>query len=224
VNKPGAYAYLIVAAIVAFVLFIFGIALFSAGHVVGPILGILALIAAARIAWFLAKVTLRMIRNRADGVIAHWDKARLTSTEFIDGFGSNAARHPLAGLTADVDVSGVVTRTAAFGPSGHLHKRKYDDRRIYVAINGPQTAVVYNRKFTRTGERLARELAGKVNLAGRQASGTTLPAQAAAAATPAPSGYPNPPSGPAAGWYAEPSGAPGRRYWDGSRWTTQTAP
>lgn len=29
---------------------------------------------------------------------------------------------------------------------------------------------------------------------------------------------------PSSGWYPDPSGAPGRRYWDGSTWTPHTAP
>jgi Protein of unknown function (DUF2510)/Domain of unknown function (DUF4190) len=32
------------------------------------------------------------------------------------------------------------------------------------------------------------------------------------------------PSPPPAGWYPDPSGAPGQRYWDGTAWTDQDAP
>jgi len=33
----------------------------------------------------------------------------------------------------------------------------------------------------------------------------------------------DPPNQPPAGWYQDPSGAPGLRYWDGNAWTTQQA-
>jgi hypothetical protein len=36
----------------------------------------------------------------------------------------------------------------------------------------------------------------------------------------APAGYPDPP----AGWYPDPSGRPGQRYWDGHKWTEHFAP
>jgi hypothetical protein len=32
------------------------------------------------------------------------------------------------------------------------------------------------------------------------------------------------PNSPAAGWYADPNGAPGLRYWDGAAWTDATQP
>ena len=33
-----------------------------------------------------------------------------------------------------------------------------------------------------------------------------------------------PPEGPVAGWYQDPSGDPGYRWWDGSQWTASVAP
>jgi hypothetical protein len=58
--------------------------------------------------------------------------------------------------------------------------------------------------------------------AGQPSSIASAPAVSAApvsvAATPAP------PPLPPAGWYADPSGGPGHRYWDGQRWTEQTTP
>jgi uncharacterized protein DUF2510 len=49
------------------------------------------------------------------------------------------------------------------------------------------------------------------------------------AAPPTASGPPVPtsapsPDAPAPGWYADPSGGAGRRYWDGARWTDQRVP
>jgi hypothetical protein len=48
------------------------------------------------------------------------------------------------------------------------------------------------------------------------------PPPPALAAPPRPSA-PAPP-GPPAGWYADPAGAGGQRYWDGAAWTQHTEP
>ena len=48
----------------------------------------------------------------------------------------------------------------------------------------------------------------------------------AAVGYPAAAGYPpmgyGAPTTPPPGWYPDPQGGPGRRYWDGARWTEHT--
>jgi hypothetical protein len=57
------------------------------------------------------------------------------------------------------------------------------------------------------------------------AGGPSAPTPASAPASPAPSAEPAgaESSGPAAGWYPDPQGQKRLRYWDGGRWTEQTA-
>jgi hypothetical protein len=49
------------------------------------------------------------------------------------------------------------------------------------------------------------------------------PDAAASPVTP-PTPPPPPPADATAGWYPQPNGLPGRRYWDGTAWTEHTAP
>ena len=61
-------------------------------------------------------------------------------------------------------------------------------------------------------------LSGPETASDAVARDTARPAPAAAAPSPAPP-PPAAPSSPPAGWYPDPLGGSGRRYWDGSRWT-----
>jgi hypothetical protein len=95
--------------------------------------------------------------NARDGVIAHWEGLRINETELIEGYGENAARHPLKGLTARVEDT--TTRVGS-----------RDERRIHVIVEGPGTAVVKGRKVTAiyNGEPSARKFAAALNMASRQ--------------------------------------------------------
>ncbi len=95
--------------------------------------------------------------NARDGVIAHWEGLRITETELIEGYGENAARRPLKGLTARVDDT-----TTRIGGR--------DERRIHVIVEGPSTAVVKGRKVTAiyNADPSARKFAAALNMASRQ--------------------------------------------------------
>jgi hypothetical protein len=70
---------------------------------------------------------------------------------------------------------------------------------------------------------------GGVTSPGPSSPAPASPAPAPAPASPAPTPSPTPepvqqdPSAPAAGWYPDPQGQKRLRYWDGGRWTEQTA-
>lgn len=73
---------------------------------------------------------------------------RLTEGELIDGYGDDARRYPLPGLTASVEDSGTVnrritaTRVVTMGPFAAAAPKKLDDREVYVSIQGPGVAIV----------------------------------------------------------------------------------
>lgn len=92
--------------------------------------------------------------NARDGVIAHWEGLRLTPTELIEGYGDNAVRHPLGGLTARVED----TRTRV---------GSRNERRIHVMVEGPNTTVIKARKVTAlyNGDASARKFAATLNAA-----------------------------------------------------------
>jgi ribosomal protein S27E len=85
----------------------------------------------------------RREQNRAEGVIYHFYKLRITRTELIKGYETDALRIPLRGLTA--------TKTD-------------DGRRVHITINGPDTKFVYsmaaNSAFTNPN---ARQFAALLN-------------------------------------------------------------
>lgn len=97
--------------------------------------------------------------NARDGVIAHWEGLRVTETELIEGYGENAARHPLKGLTARVEDT-----TTRIGSR--------DERRIHVVVEGPDTTLVKTRKVTAiyNGDASARKFAAALNTASRSNS------------------------------------------------------
>ena len=101
-------------------------------------------------------------RNRAEGVIAEWARLRITPTELILGYGKNALRFPLAGLSAKVEGSGAQARSGRLGGN--------DNRRIHVIIEGPGTAIVRTKKARATynGDAQARQFAATLNMASRQ--------------------------------------------------------
>jgi hypothetical protein len=101
-------------------------------------------------------------KPRAAGVVANWYGLRVTRSELIEGYGNNARRHPLAGLTARVEDSG----TKAHRGGGR------DDRRVHVIIEGPNTAVVKTRRVggTYNADTAARKFAATFNVLSKQAS------------------------------------------------------
>jgi ribosomal protein S27E len=70
-------------------------------------------------------------QNRAEGVIYHFYELRLSRTELIRGYGTDAPRIPLCGLTASVEVTGTSTDRG-------------EDRCVHVTISGPGTNFVYS--------------------------------------------------------------------------------
>jgi hypothetical protein len=82
-------------------------------------------------------------QNRAEGVIYHFYKLRITRTELIKGYDTDAPRIPLRGLTA--------TKTD-------------DRRRVRITVHGPHTNFIYsmatNSAFTNPN---ARQFAALLN-------------------------------------------------------------
>lgn len=70
-------------------------------------------------------------QNRAEDVVFWFCELRITRTELIKGYGPDAPRIPLRGLTATVENTGTKT--------DHV-----DDRRVDITINGPDTKFVYS--------------------------------------------------------------------------------
>jgi hypothetical protein len=95
--------------------------------------------------------------NARDGVIAHWEGLRVSETELIEGYGKDAARHPLKGLTARVEDT-----TTRIGSR--------NERRTHVIVDGPSTTVVKGKKVTAiyNGDASARKFAEALNRASRQ--------------------------------------------------------
>jgi hypothetical protein len=91
-------------------------------------------------------------QNRAEGVIYHFYELRLTRTELIKGYGTDAMRIPLRGLTATVTNTGSSTDHS-------------DDRRVHITIEGPHTKFVYSMAegFLSFATRTARQFAALLN-------------------------------------------------------------
>jgi hypothetical protein len=117
------------------------------------------------VAWFVLKAVIanqQRKQNQAEGVIAAWEGLRITNTELIEGYGQNARRHPLNGLTARVEDSGT-----------HSHN---DKRRVHLTVEGPNTAIVRTKQIggrsdgptSYHADENARKFAAALNLASRQ--------------------------------------------------------
>ncbi len=161
-------------------------------------------------------------QDRASGVIASFEAFRLTPTELIAGYKRAARRYSVAGLTARVETTGnVTTNTSGFiGPhGGSVGTTEKDSRVVHVIIEGPDTALRCSSKLenNRKADTQAQWFATQLNLASRrlgaQRNDTQAPGRDRRDATIIP---PPPPPG----WYPDPSGAPGSRYWDGQVWHT----
>lgn len=115
-------------------------------------------------------------QDKADGVVATFAGLRLTPTELIEGYGKDAIRHPVAGLTARVEDSGALnrritaTRIVAIGVFALAAKKKQDDREVYLTIEGPTTGILktVEMKKNKDAGTQARLFANRINLLGRQ--------------------------------------------------------
>jgi hypothetical protein len=88
------------------------------------------------VAWFVLKAVIanqQRKQNQAEGVVAAWEGLRVTNIELIEGYGQNARRHPLNGLTARVDDSGTRSHN--------------DKRRVHLTVEGPNTAIVRTKQI-----------------------------------------------------------------------------
>jgi hypothetical protein len=125
----------------------------------------------------------RNAQDVRDGVITVWENLRISKTQLIEGYTSNAPRHSLAGLTATVETSGTVivnTYTVhdgvrmnngqIVGPRFSSRTSTSDERQVHVRIEGPQTGFVYTVKLKDNpkADTEAREFAAQLNLASRQ--------------------------------------------------------
>ncbi len=125
------------------------------------------------ISWSFIQRVWRRKRNAADSVIFAWQDLRMSSTELIEGYSSNAPRRSLAGLTARVEASGTVGGMKSHGAFGVRLTTGYD-RLVQLTIEGPRTAI--ERTATVRSEKAmtemeARQFASALNLAGRQLQG-----------------------------------------------------
>lgn len=114
--------------------------------------------------------------DKADGVVASFRRLRMTSTELIEGRGANAVRHPLAGLSAQVEDSGTLnrritaTRLLTIGVFALAARKKQDDREVFLTIEGPNTAILetVSLKQAKDAAVKARQFANQINLRSRQ--------------------------------------------------------
>lgn len=125
-------------------------------------------------------VVRRNAQNAADHVIASFQfnegALRLTASELIEGYGEEAPRHPVSGLTASVEDSGTVnrrltaTRMLLLGPLSLAVPKKLDDRELFLTIEGPTTgllrSVTLKDKSASTGAAV-RRFAMAINTAAR---------------------------------------------------------
>jgi Protein of unknown function (DUF2510) len=196
-----------------------------------------------KISWSFIQGVWRRKRNAADSVIFAWQDLRMSSTELIEGYSSNAPRRSLAGLTARVETSGSVGSRKSYGAYG-VRISTGDDRLVHLTIEGPRTAIVRTaivRSLKAMTEVGARQFASELNLAGRQLQGEpptsagtlTMPLPPPGrgnynATRPYPLSSPPPPPVPPpsvpAAWYPDPNNEQLQRYWDGATWTEHTAP
>lgn len=119
--------------------------------------------------------------------------------------------YPVAGAEGRVEASGqvyarrTVTRSLLAGP--FAPSKKTDARELFLTIEGPTFQVAL--EIDADHQREARDFAAAINTRSR-AGGIS-------------SGPPPPPSTPA-GWYADPSGSPNLRWFDGATWTEHSSP
>jgi hypothetical protein len=171
------------------------------------VVGVVILIPVMVIGMRMTKAASRRSQNSADGVVASWENARITTTELIDGYRPNAARHPLAGLVAQASMSGGIEDTVLMSADGVVHANsRRNTSRMHVTIRGPHTALVYTAKLRWANVLGVRTFVDQLNAASRQLQGAA-PTSGASATQSTP-----------AGWYPDPSGTPGQRYWDGQQW------
>jgi hypothetical protein len=73
---------------------------------------------------------------------------RFTATELIEGYGEQATRYPLAGLTARVEDAGelnrriTATRIVALGVFALAAPKTKDTRTLFLTVEGPETAIM----------------------------------------------------------------------------------
>jgi hypothetical protein len=115
--------------------------------------------------------------NVRDGVFYVWGDLRISSTQLIEGYESNAPRHSLAGLKATVESTGnVVSDTHEVRDVrgraiwGSVETTARDERQVHVRIEGPRTGLVYTVKLkdNPNADAEAREFAAQLNLARRE--------------------------------------------------------
>jgi hypothetical protein len=78
-----------------------------------------------------ARCASRAAADRRAGVTAEWEGLRITSTELIDGYRSNATRHRLSDLCAAVLECRTESRNISNSGSRYIH----------VTIEGPDTYI-----------------------------------------------------------------------------------
>ncbi|MGO9507462.1 MAG: hypothetical protein ACLPXZ_08975, partial [Mycobacterium sp.] len=76
--------------------------------IVATLIFLVLVLPLVKISWSFTQRVWRRKRNAADSVIFAWQDLRMSSTELIEGYSSNAPRRSLAGFTARVETSGSV--------------------------------------------------------------------------------------------------------------------
>lgn len=103
----------------------------------------------------IAKTTYARL-NREQGVLAHWEKLRITRTELIEGYKKDAPRYPIAGMAAHLDGCGgrisviierpsVPTRIVASRPVGRNFT--FGFRPQYISSNAADDAAKFVQGF-----------------------------------------------------------------------------
>ena len=88
---------------------------------IGLLIGLLILSVGGPLLWHVLARAVQGRLNRRQLVLADWQGLRITRTELIEGYKRSAQRHPLRGLTAQVE---------------------REDKQIAVVVEGPGTSVV----------------------------------------------------------------------------------
>ena len=106
-----------------------------------------------------APAMIKARRTRLDqeqGVLAQWERLRITRTELIEGYRHDANRRPLDGLTARVDDSNGRVSVIVEGPDTHITESKRFGNFLYLVPHNPtDTAAKFVQAFNIASEQAA---------------------------------------------------------------------
>jgi len=115
----------------------------------------------------------RATLDNSDGVFWVWDDLRLSSTQLILAYHSNAQRYSLAGATATVEDTGAMIVKPYPVRGNPFNTTTIDTRQVHIAIEGPQIDYFRTVNLSDNPDAFAqaREFAAKLNRASRQLQG-----------------------------------------------------